>query len=186
MVEQKTFGRIVTAFNDLFVPGYQTELIGGANAPYYQPDYYQLDHVPDADSPPRHVIFFREDFVASALHEVAHWCLAGKARREIPDYGYWYEPVRDSRAQLKFEQIEVRPQALEWVFSVAAGIPFRVSVDNLELTDHDTRSFKSLVRAQAVEFITGGFNERARKFADALAGSAVDYVSCVHYQKLPD
>ncbi len=42
----------------------------------------------------------RTDFFASALHEISHWCVAGKARREQVDFGYWYCPDgRDAMTQ---------------------------------------------------------------------------------------
>jgi elongation factor P hydroxylase len=34
--------------------------------------------------------------------------------------------------QSQFEDVEVKPQALDWLFCVAAGFPFNVSCDNLE------------------------------------------------------
>src|SRR3546814_2809228 len=49
---------------------------------------------------------------------VAHWCLAGAARRRQDDYGYWYAADgRDLEQQHLFEQVEVKPQALELLFS---------------------------------------------------------------------
>ncbi len=49
---------------------------------------------------------------ASALHEISHWCIAGKARRELVDFGYWYCPDgRDAMTQSQFEDVEVKPQA---------------------------------------------------------------------------
>jgi elongation factor P hydroxylase len=59
-----------------------------------------------------------KDYLASALHEVAHWCLAGVERRKLEDYGYWYSPDGRSRGeQSAFENVEARPQALEWILS---------------------------------------------------------------------
>ena len=50
----------------------------------------------------------------SALHEVAHWCIASAGRRRCRDYGYWYiPPPRDATAQTEFFAVEARVQALE-------------------------------------------------------------------------
>ena len=70
---------LTACFNRVFSLIENTVLEGGANEPYYRPG-----------SP--NVIYFSEYFVRSALHEVAHWCVAGAARRGLPDYGYWYSP----------------------------------------------------------------------------------------------
>ena len=96
-------------------------LVGGASEPLYLPSG---KHRQNAE------IHFREDFPSSALHELAHWCLAGKKRREREDYGYWYDAIRDASQQQNFEAVEVMPQSIEWILSVAAGLEFRVSSDN--------------------------------------------------------
>ena len=58
--------------------------------------------------------------------------LQAPARRKQVDYGYWYEPDgRDHVQQQAFEQVEVKPQALEWLMALACGVPFEVSCDNL-------------------------------------------------------
>ena len=77
-------------FNATFEQPERTVLQGGADEPYYAPGE-------------PHRIVFREDFVRSALHEVAHWCVAGERRRTLPDYGYWYSPDgRDADQQQAF------------------------------------------------------------------------------------
>ena len=106
-----------------FSEAFGTELIGGAEEPLY---------LPAGPNSPVAKIFYRQDFLASALHEVAHWCIAGKARRAIEDFGYWYHPDgRTVAQQNKFELAEVTPQALEWMFSVACRKSFQISADNL-------------------------------------------------------
>ncbi len=45
---------------------------------------------------------------------------------------------RDAQTQSQFEDVEVKPQALDWLFCVAAGYPFNVSCDNLEATSNRT------------------------------------------------
>ena len=109
--------QVMCLFNREFAVSDKTELIGGAAEPYYQPG-----------SP--HRIYFRADYLRSALHEVAHWCVAGRRRRDLPDYGYWYSPDgRHADQQQAFFTVEARPQAIErrFVKSLAYRSP-RVSI----------------------------------------------------------
>ena len=71
--------------------------------------------------------------MSSALHEVAHWCLAGRDRRKMVDFGYEYlPPPRDEIAQKIFLQAETRVQGLERLFSEVSGVSFSASLDNLD------------------------------------------------------
>ncbi|QIB64372.1 elongation factor P hydroxylase [Kineobactrum salinum] len=150
-------------FADCFARSEQTLLCGGAAEPWYQPRSHP-------DEP--HRLWYREDFFASALHETAHWCIAGRERRLLPDFGYWYAPEgRDPAQQAAFEQVEVRPQALEWCFARACGYRFRVSTDNLaaERDGRDDHSdFQQAVCAQAQHFAGTGLRPRALRFFLAL------------------
>ena len=151
---------IECVFNAVFAGSMNTVLIGGADEPYYRP-------ADDEDL--RHRIFYREDFVASSLHEIAHWLVAGAARRLLSDWGYWYAPDgRNAAQQAEFEQAEVKPQALEWLLSIACGIRFRVSLDNLSEHAGIGDIFKNRVYEQACVNIRYGVNERTRVFYDAL------------------
>ena len=116
-----------------------------------------------------HRVIFAHGFFASALHEIAHWCIAGENRRLLEDYGYWYCPDgRNEQQQTEFEQVEIKPQALEWAFSVAAAKGFRVSTDNLNGVQPDTVCFTSNVRQQVVWYLKHGFPARAGQFIHAL------------------
>jgi elongation factor P hydroxylase len=116
--------RLEILFERCFLEDYHTRLIGGALEPLYRP----------GRGTALHQVYYRQDYFASALHEVAHWCIAGQRRRQQEDFGYWYAPDgRDQKTQRSFEQVEVKPQALEWHFSRACGYRFRLSVDNLML-----------------------------------------------------
>lgn len=148
-------------FNALFAERLNTVLIGGAAEPFYRP-------ADDEDA--RHRIFYREDFASSSLHEVAHWMVAGEARRLLPDWGYWYAPDgRDAAQQQVFEQMEVKPQALEWLLHAACGLRFRVSLDNLSDGAGDGSAFKDRVYEQACHCIRNGVHERMQCFYQALA-----------------
>ena len=97
--------RLEEVFNRCFLLTENTRLVGGSAEPLYRPA---------GDGQEQHLLYYREDYFASALHEVAHWCIAGEARRQLVDFGYWYAPEgRDSQQQRAFESVEVKPQALE-------------------------------------------------------------------------
>lgn len=149
---------IVDLFNELF-RSLHTELCPGAGEPYYQP----------ASGAEPAKIFSREDFPASALHEIAHWCIAGPERRQIADFGYWYAADgRDAAEQRAFQSVEVKPQAIEWAFSRAAGMRFRVSIDNLDGVAVDTFGFELAVWQQAMVYYREGLPPRAAQFCRAL------------------
>ena len=125
-------------FSACFAESYATVLEGGGQEPLYVPSA-------DPDRTP-HRIIYRADYFASALHEVAHWCLAGSKRRRLEDYGYWYAPDgRGPEEQVAFEAAEARPQALEWIFSDACGFDFHLSADNLDGGVGPSPSFQAAV-----------------------------------------
>lgn len=153
--------RLVAIFAQVFGENYRTELVGGAEEPLY---------LPPAGSDGRAYIYFTRDYFSSALHEVAHWCVAGEQRRNQVDYGYWYAPDGRSESQQKaFEKAEVAPQALEWVFSVACGVRFRISVDNLEGGLEASGEFREAVWEQVHLYCKQGLPQRAHDFSQALA-----------------
>lgn len=143
-------------FNQSLGVKYQTRLVGGGAEPEY---------IPASNSAVCHQIIFTHDYFASALHELAHWCVAGEQRRLQHDYGYWYEPDgRTPEQQQAFEQVEVRPQALEWMFSEACGVRFRVSADNLDANLGASHEFTQAIVAQVHRYCNndGEINDRAR------------------------
>lgn len=126
--------------------------------------------MPQDSNCPWHRVIFTHDYFASALHEVAHWCIAGESRRAQPDYGYWYAPDGRSETQQRaFEQVEVYPQALEWIFAEACACQFRISVDNLTLDAGISPAFVDAVAARARLLCHHGLPGRAHRFAVALA-----------------
>ncbi|MBN7798858.1 elongation factor P hydroxylase [Parahaliea mediterranea] len=163
--------RLEAVFDGCFVGPENTRLLGGALEPLYVPA-----GEPEGGVVARHHrLFYREDFFASALHEAAHWCIAGPERRLLRDFGYWYAPDgRSPGQQAAFQAVEVAPQALEWWFARACGYPFRVSLDNLEAGEAARRSeaaFKDAVTARANTLRERGLAPRARRFFTALAGA---------------
>jgi elongation factor P hydroxylase len=110
----------------------EVRLIGGAEEPFYEPG--------TTDGPAR--IRYTRDYAASALHELAHWCIAGTARRRMPDYGYWYQPPpRTAAQQAAFLRVEAPVQALEARLAAACGLTFSVSMDDLK---GSTAAFEAL------------------------------------------
>lgn len=155
--------RLQRVFASCFSGPENTLLCGGAGEPFYAP-------AANPDDPNR--LWYREDFFASALHEVAHWCIAGPKRRLLPDFGYWYAPEgRDAGQQAAFEAVEVAPQALEWCFAIACGYRFRISTDNLAAeggAPADHSAFKRAVCAEAQQRSRRGLPPRALQFYTAL------------------
>ncbi|WP_051326845.1 elongation factor P hydroxylase [Aliagarivorans taiwanensis] len=150
--------QLISLFNHCF-NDYQTVLVAGGEEPLY---------VPASATQPAKIIF-RDEYFNSALHEIAHWCIAGPARRKLEDYGYWYCPDgRDAEKQAEFEQVEVKPQAIEMAFALACGRPFRVSVDNLYGDAGDSAQFQKRVSAQHHLYLQHGFPQRANLFIDAI------------------
>ncbi|WP_339339198.1 elongation factor P hydroxylase [uncultured Oceanicoccus sp.] len=153
---------LIRLFNQLFSISENTRLVRGQHEPVYRPA--------SADTP-FHQVVFAHGFFSSALHEIAHWCIAGDQRRLQLDYGYWYLPDgRNRQQQAEFEKVEVKPQALEWIFSAVCQKDFRISIDNLSGEITDTAAFKSAVYQQAIMFCEQGFPPRAKRLIQALAG----------------
>ncbi len=147
---------LIQLFDRTFIQSLGTRLCGGAEEPLYQPG-------------DPHCIWFTRNYFSSALHEVAHWCVAGPERRLREDYGYWYAPDgRTAEQQAEFERVEVRPQALEWLFSQAAGIRFRPSADNLAAGLGPSQAFKQAIHEQVQRFCREGVNDRVYAFLTAL------------------
>ena len=116
----------------------------------FEPEYF-----PAIDSTPAR-IQFAHGFFNSALHEISHWSIAGDQRRLLPDLGYWYAPDgRTAEQQALFEQVEIKPQAIEWLFATAFGRKFRVSLDNLTGEGGDGNRFKDHVFAQVQAYFSG-------------------------------
>ena len=152
---------LIELFHSCFFEEYNTQLVLGDEEPIY---------LPADENHPHHRLIFAHGFFASALHESAHWLVAGAKRREQVDFGYWYEPDgRNAEQQSLFQSAEVKPQAMEWILSQAAGFRFRVSLDNLDGDPADTETFKQAVYNQVRHYCEKGLSERAERFRLALA-----------------
>lgn len=169
--EQHRIQDITNVFNQCFADEFNTRLVRGNNEPIYLPagatdigivaqDYAQ--------------VVFAHGYYASALHEIAHWCLAGEERRKKIDFGYWYCPDgRTAAQQAEFQKVEIKPQAIEWGLCIAAGFEFNVSCDNLSGDEFgkqpDHRAFRELVHDQVQVYLEQGFPSRAESLMRALS-----------------
>lgn len=160
------YSDLITIFNQAFYDEFNTRLELGAGEPIYLP----ADNLPADNKVNYHRILFANGYYASALHELAHWCVAGAKRREQEDYGYWYQPDgRTAEVQQAFEAVEVRPQAYEWILSVSAGFPFTVSCDNLHGDfEPDRLAFMQQVYDQVVTILSSGLPPRLLALSNAL------------------
>lgn len=120
-----------------------TLLVGGAEEPLYLPERGRQPAI----------IRYTRDYAQSALHEIAHWCLAGRQRRRVVDYGLWYQPPPRSVAdQARFYHAEVPVQALEMLLSEACGRAFHFSADNPGADGGPARrAFEARVRERWLE-----------------------------------
>jgi len=142
--EQLATDWLITLFDTLFA-SQKVQLVRGNDEPEY---------IPACDTNPAR-IEFAHGFFASALHEISHWSIAGEKRRQLADFGYWYAPDgRNAAQQEAFECLEIKPQALECLFTLACKRPFRISQDNL-FADFDTSAstFAEDVYQQASQYI---------------------------------
>ncbi len=150
---------IAAAFDATFADA-NVCLLGGANVPYYLPARSQGELAR---------VFYTFDYPASALHEAAHWLRAGPARRRLPDYGYWYvDEPRPAPIQRAFLAVEAHVQALECLLSDAAGLSFRVSVDDFVMPQAEIDAFERRVRNLASSLREHGLSARGQRFSAAL------------------
>ena len=173
-LEKQRLKAVIAVFDKLFAKEFNTRLLGGATEPVYIPAGHSYDSGGSIDSAnicDYHRLYFRQDYFSSALHESAHWCIAGAERRLKLDFGYWYNPDgRSQQQQAVFERAETQPQSLEWMFSVACGQRFRISADNLASDLGASEEFVQAVIDQANNWCgETAMPPRAEQFLNALA-----------------
>jgi elongation factor P hydroxylase len=151
-----THDEIVHRFAATAGQRYHAVLEGGAEEPLY---------LPPRDGHPARILYTR-DYAQSALHELAHWCIAGAARRALVDYGYWYQPpprAREERA--RFLAVEARVQGLELLFARVARVRFHVSLDD---PGSDPGDLDLAVHTAAQAWLQRGFSARTAAVFAAL------------------
>ena len=154
------------------VPEDRARLVRGGPEPFYVPSH--------AHDPVAQVVYAR-DLAPSALHEIAHWLCAGKARRCLSDYGYWYVPDgRNAEEQARFEALEPPVQGTECLLALACGVHFRLSADNLS-NPEPSANFRTAVLAQALERLQSPAPRLSRLLAACCAQSGISLsVAAVH------
>lgn len=151
---------LIDIFHRTFSRQFNTRLVRGEDEPIY---------LPASDDVSYHQIIFAHGYFTSALHEIAHWCIAGPERQLKEDWGYWYIPDgRTAKQQQRFELVEIKPQAVEWAFCLACGIRFNESADNLSGVETDRLAFRAKVYQQLQWYFVNGFPSKAQQFIDAL------------------
>ena len=70
------YQQLIEIFDNEFFADFNTRLIKGDDEPIY---------LPADDEAPYNRIVFAHGFYASAIHEISHWCIAGKERRKLVD-----------------------------------------------------------------------------------------------------
>jgi elongation factor P hydroxylase len=159
-VETEKLSQVLGIFHKTFDPSLEgIRLRGGFPEPFYQAR---------KDLAPAEIRFTR-DYLNSCFHEVAHWCIAGKQRRDQDDYGYWYRPDgRNGKEQDAFFKAEAGPQALEWAFATACGEQFRMSCDNLAGEVLGEEAFSAELGTKLARYLEKGFPPRGERFLRAL------------------
>jgi len=159
--------RLEVLFARLFSGSEQAVLVRALTS---DPVYFPKSELRDFNE-----IHFANEFFSSALHEIAHWLIAGCDRRTRIDFGYWYKPDgRNPAEQELFEQFEARNQGLEWILSVAADHNFHVSTDNLSGGKVGGESFAQAVRTHALLFLRNGLSGRCKVLVDGLISEFSD------------
>ena len=136
---------------------HRVRLVGGACEPEY---------LPENDSRWA-VLRYSHDFARSALHELAHWCIAGRARRKRVDFGYRYQPPPRTQLQHEsFVRVEIPVQALELLLCTSCHVPFRVSVDDVADALNRERDFADAVADYAQRYIHSGLPPRGAQLLE--------------------
>ncbi len=154
-----TSQQLAWQFNRTFNRSHRVLCLGAAQDPSYDPG-----------TPGGYAILrYRQDFAASVLHEVAHWCLASGEQRQLVDLGLHYiPPPRCSQAREVFFKSELPVQALESVFAAAAGLMFQVSADDLSCPAQELVQFAEDVACCANNTPQAEWPDVAREYLDVL------------------
>lgn len=151
---------LLQLLNRYYLNDYNTKLVGGFDEPFYQA-------FNDGNAAE---IQFTQDYIRSALHELAHWCVAGVERRAQDDYGYWYAADgRNQQQQCEFFKVELKPQTIEWAFSVMCRVDFEPSIDNLMSEVEGQDKFKQDLNQYLQYMLRNGFSKRTKDIINILA-----------------
>ncbi|MBL4659190.1 MAG: elongation factor P hydroxylase [Alcanivoracaceae bacterium] len=145
---------LLDLLNKNYLYQYRTRLVGGFNEPFYRT--FQKGQQAE--------IQFSHDYIRSALHELSHWCVAGIERRKLDDFGYWYAADgRNQQQQDEFFKVEIKPQTIEWAFSMVSGVDFEASVDNLQNQVGGAKQFEQNLHKQMLQYLGDSFPKRVKE-----------------------
>ncbi|QUM88360.1 elongation factor P hydroxylase [Moritella sp. 36] len=157
---------LIRIFNHTFSSEFNTQLVKGDDEPIYMPMNTNFEQYVSCD---HHRIIFAHGFFSSGMHEISHWLVAGLARHQLVDFGYWYiADGRNAQQQAEFEKVEIVPQAIEWIICVAAGAKYRVSVDNVSDIVIDRLAFQHKIHKQVQIYLEKGLSTRTQALVSAL------------------
>ncbi|MFT5880938.1 MAG: elongation factor P hydroxylase [Moritella sp.] len=164
--EQHDYQDLISIFNHTFLSRFNTKLEKGGDEPIYLPATTAYEQYVSCEF---NRIIFAHGFYASGLHEIAHWLVAGIERHNLVDFGYWYiADGRNEAQQTAFEKVEIVPQAIEWILSVAAGFHYKVSADNLSGITPDRLGFQHKIYDRVILYLENGLSARTQALVVAL------------------
>ncbi len=152
---------LAEVFNLSFGDTYNVRCLGG----FSQPEYLTAMQTQGSAQ-----LRYTRDYAASALHEIAHWCVAGKDRLALNDFGYGYlPPPRDKATQQRFFALEFKVQVLEAWFASGTGVRFVASADNFDCSDEARNAFAQQITTAVQAYTLADVPPRAQEFTRALA-----------------
>ncbi len=155
-----THAELINLFNEQFKVSEHTILVETENDPLYLP----IDASCEFNR-----IFCTKNSFASIFHEIAHWCIAGLARRKLVDYGYWCKlEDRSPEEQQLHRNYEKKTQAIEWIFSVAANTKFLIIPDNAPHSFEASEEYKQGIYTMTMHYLDQGLPPRAEIFKNSL------------------
>lgn len=168
---------LAEVFNRSFGERYHVRCLGG----FDQPEYLTAVQTKGPAQ-----LRYTLDYPASVLHEIAHWCVAGKARLARNDFGYGYlPPPRDCATQQRFFALEFKVQALEAWFALGTGVRFVASADNFECSDEARNAFAQQIADAVQAFTLSDIPPRAQRYTLALTAAGLGVWSGVSAQPSP-
>jgi elongation factor P hydroxylase len=150
----------ITLFNSEFTQTDNTIIAESLDEPIYLPR--------DATHPFNRILYTQGSYT-SVLHEISHWCIAGSERRLKIDYGYWYKPESQTLEEAElYKKFEAKTHGIEWIFSIAAGVPFYIIPNNLSAGFEVSQDLKEAVHAATLNYLNSGLPVSAERFKQAL------------------
>jgi elongation factor P hydroxylase len=126
-------------------------------------------YLPADEINPLNRILYTKDSYTSVLHEISHWCIAGAERRKKVDYGYWYKPESQTPEEAElYKKFESKTHGIEWIFCMAAGVPFHIIPNNVAAGFEISQDLKEGVYAATLNYLNHGLPVHAEQFKKSL------------------